>query len=60
MARQPAAEAADSAVTDDLIPANPAHIRGAGNSKRAHQIEPASLTGLEAGYASGAGRPDLF
>jgi hypothetical protein len=60
MARQPAAEAADSAVTEDRIPANPAHIRGAGNSKRAHQIKPASLTGLEAGYASGAGRPDLF
>ena len=60
MARQPAAEAADSAVTEDRIPANPAHIRGAGNSKRAHQIKPASLRGLEAGYASGAGRPDLF
>jgi integrase len=36
-----------SAVTDDLIPANPVHIRGAGNSKRVHQIKPASLAELE-------------
>jgi integrase len=36
-----------SAVTEDLIPANPAHIRGAGNSKRQHQIKPASLAELE-------------
>jgi integrase len=37
-----------SAVTDDLIPANPCHIRGAGSTKRAHRIEPASLAELEA------------
>jgi integrase len=36
-----------SAVTDDLIPANPAHIRGAGNSRRVHKIKPATLTELE-------------
>jgi integrase len=36
-----------SAVTEDLIPSNPCHIRGAGNSKRAHRIEPATLPELE-------------
>jgi integrase len=36
-----------SAVTEDLIPANPCHIRGAGNAKRVHQIKPASLAELE-------------
>jgi integrase len=36
-----------SAVTDDLMPSNPAHIRGAGATKRAHQIKPATLTELE-------------
>lgn len=36
-----------SAVTEDLIPSNPCHIRGAGNSKRVHQIKPASLAELE-------------
>jgi integrase len=35
-----------SAVTEDLIPANPCHIRGAGNARRKHQIKPASLTEL--------------
>jgi integrase len=35
------------AVTEDLIPSNPCHIRGAGNSKRLRQIKPASLTELE-------------
>ena len=34
------------AVHDGLIPANPAHIRGAGNSKRVHKIKPASLDEL--------------
>jgi hypothetical protein len=29
-----------SAVADDLIAANPAHVRGAGATKRAQQIEP--------------------
>jgi integrase len=36
-----------NAVTEDLIPANPCHIRGAGDSKRIHKIEPASLAELE-------------
>jgi integrase len=36
-----------SAVTENLIPANPCHIRGAGNSKRVHKIKPASLPELE-------------
>jgi integrase len=36
-----------SAVTEDLIPANPCHIRGAGASRRVHQIKPATLTELE-------------
>lgn len=30
-----------------LIPYNPAHIRGAGNVKRAHRVRPASLSELE-------------
>lgn len=37
-----------SAVSEELIPLNPCHIRGAGNSKRKHQIKPASLAELEA------------
>jgi integrase len=36
-----------NAVTDDLIPSNPCHIRGAGNSKRVRQIKPASLAEVE-------------
>jgi integrase len=36
-----------SAVTEDLIPASPCHIRGAGSSKRVHQIKPATLAELE-------------
>jgi integrase len=36
------------AVRDDLIRANPCHIRGAGNSKRVHKIKPATLAELEA------------
>jgi integrase len=36
-----------SAVTDDLIPANPCHIRGAGASRRVHTIKPATLPELE-------------
>jgi integrase len=35
-----------TAVTDELIEANPAHIRGAGGYKRQHQIRPASLAEL--------------
>ena len=35
------------AVADGLIPANPAHIRGAGNSTRVHKIKPASVAELE-------------
>jgi integrase len=36
-----------NAVTENLIPTNLCHIRGGGNSKRVHQIKPASLTELE-------------
>jgi Phage integrase, N-terminal SAM-like domain len=36
-----------SAVAEDLIPANPCHIRGAGSSRRVHQIKPATLSELE-------------
>lgn len=35
-----------SALQDQLIPVNPAHIRGAGNSTRVHKIRPASLEEL--------------
>jgi integrase len=38
----------NDAVHDGLIPANPAHIRGAGNAKRVHKIKPASLDELTA------------
>ncbi len=31
-----------------LIPYNPAHIRGAGNTKRAHHVQPATLAELQA------------
>lgn len=37
-----------TAVADDLIPANPCRVRGAGQAKRVKQIEPASLAELEA------------
>ena len=37
-----------TAVTEDLIPSNPSHIRGAGNSKLVHKIQPATLAELEA------------
>jgi integrase len=36
-----------SAVHDGLIPTNPCHIRGAGNSKRVHKIRPLTLAELE-------------
>lgn len=36
-----------SAVHDGLIPSNPCHIRGAGNSKRVHKIRPLTLAELE-------------
>jgi integrase len=36
-----------SAVTDDLIAANPCHVRGASSAKRIHQIKPATLAELE-------------
>lgn len=36
------------AVHDGEIPANPAHIQGAGNSKRVHKPKPATLPELEA------------
>jgi integrase len=41
-----------TAVTDGMIPANPCHIRGAGNSKRVHKIKPASIAELEATVAN--------
>lgn len=37
-----------TAVTDELIAANPCHIRGAGAAKRVKQIRPASLDELDA------------
>ena len=37
-----------SAVADELLAANPCHIRGAGSSKRVHKIKPATLAELEA------------
>ena len=36
-----------TAVTDGQLAANPCHIRGAGNVKRVHKVEPATLTELE-------------
>lgn len=36
-----------AAVEEELIPMNPAHIRGAGSAKRARQIRPASLEELQ-------------
>ena len=36
-----------TAVTDEKMPANPCHIRGAGNVKRARKIKPATLAELE-------------
>lgn len=36
-----------TAVTDGLLGANPCHIRGAGNVKRVHKVEPATLAELE-------------
>lgn len=35
-----------TAVYDELIPANPAHIRGAGNAKRKRKVEPLTLPQL--------------
>lgn len=35
------------AVHDGEIPANPCHIRGAGNSKRVHKVKPATLAELK-------------
>ena len=36
-----------TAVEDELLPQNPCHIRGAGNSKRVHKIEPLTIAQLE-------------
>nr|WP_206070212.1 tyrosine-type recombinase/integrase [Knoellia sp. DB2414S] len=36
-----------TAVTDEKIPANPAHIRGAGTARRTRKIKPATLPELE-------------
>lgn len=38
----------DTAVTEEVIPANPCTIRGAGQTKRARRIEPATLEELAA------------
>ena len=38
----------DTAVTEEVIPANPCTIRGAGQTKRARRIEPATLDELAA------------
>ena len=37
-----------TAVSDEHLPANPCHIRGAGNTVRVHKIKPATLPELEA------------
>jgi integrase len=37
-----------TALSDELIATNPAHIRGAGTAKRRHQVKPASLAELAA------------
>jgi integrase len=37
-----------TAVTDDIIPANPCRVRGAGSSRRAKPIEPASIAEVQA------------
>lgn len=37
-----------TAVSDELLVANPVHIRGAGSSKRVHKIKPATLDELAA------------
>ena len=37
-----------TAVADDLLPANPCRIRGAGQAKRVSKTEPASLDELAA------------
>lgn len=36
-----------SAVSDELIPVNSCHIRGAGQSKRVHKIKPATIAEME-------------
>lgn len=36
-----------TAVEDELIPANPCHIKGAGSAKRVHKVRPATLPELE-------------
>jgi integrase len=38
----------NTAVADDLIPANPCRVRGGGQTKRVKRIQPASLAELEA------------
>lgn len=37
-----------TALSDELIPTNPCHIRGAGAARRVHKIRPASLVEIEA------------
>lgn len=38
----------NTAVADDLIPANPCRVRGAGSSKRVHEVRPATLPEIAA------------
>jgi integrase len=49
-----------TAVADDVIPANPCRVRGAGQSKRAKQITPASLSELETIAATVPGKYKLM
>lgn len=37
----------NSALAEQLVPANPCHIRGAGNAKTVHRTEPATIAQLE-------------
>ena len=49
-----------TAVDDELIPANPCRVRGAGQAKRARDIRPASVPELEALAAAMPGRYRLM
>jgi integrase len=50
----------NTALADDLIPANPCRVRGAGSTKRARQIQPATLAEIEALTAAMPGRYRLM
>ena len=49
-----------TAVNDGLIPVNPCHIRGGGNSKRVHKIKPLALPELEVLVANMPGHHRLL